>query len=116
MPSYNKRDILDGKVAAWRAARERGLDQQFCDRMVRVREVPPRLLEAIFAEPRPMIPTDGQLDIAHLLAQGLQSPEVAHRLGLSVETVRTQMKNLQKRLLAKNSTHSVAILIRAGLI
>lgn len=81
-----------------------------------MREAPPRLLGAIFAEPTPMMPTNGQLDIAHLLAQGLQSPEVARRLGLSTHTVRTQMKNLKERLLAKNSTHAVAIMIRAGLI
>ena len=51
-----------------------------------------------------------------LLAQGLQLEEIAARLGIGPETVRTHLRKATERLGAANRTHAVAIAIRRRLI
>jgi Bacterial regulatory proteins, luxR family len=49
-------------------------------------------------------------------AEGLLYAEIAERLHVSTETVRTQMKHGRRRMGARNTTHAVALLIRCGII
>ena len=60
--------------------------------------------------------TGREAEVLSLLAEGLQLDEIAHRLGIGVETVRTHVRNASARLGAANRTHAVAIAIRQGLI
>ena len=60
--------------------------------------------------------TGREREVLMLLAQGLQLDEIAHRLGIGPETVRTHVRKASDRLGAANRTHAVAIAIRRRLI
>jgi DNA-binding CsgD family transcriptional regulator len=60
--------------------------------------------------------TPREREVLLLLAEGLQLDEIAQRLGIGLETVRTHVRNAGARLGALNRTHAVAIAIRHKLI
>jgi DNA-binding CsgD family transcriptional regulator len=60
--------------------------------------------------------TGREREVLTLLAQGLQLDEIAARLGIGSETVRTHVRKAGERLGASNRTHAVAIAIRRKLI
>ena len=60
--------------------------------------------------------TGRERDVLCLLAKGLRQDEIALRLGIGLETVRSHVHNASERLGAANSTHAVAIAVRRGLI
>lgn len=60
--------------------------------------------------------TPRQREILQLFADGCPTDEVARRLGLSAETVRTHAKASLARLEARDRPHAVAIALRSGLI
>jgi DNA-binding CsgD family transcriptional regulator len=60
--------------------------------------------------------TGREREVLTLLAQGLQLDEIATRLGIGSETVRTHVRKATDRLGAANRTHAVAIAIRHKLI
>lgn len=53
-------------------------------------------------------------EIIELLADGLTGEEVAERLVLSTETVKTHIRNALNKLEARNRVHGVAIALREG--
>lgn len=55
-------------------------------------------------------------EIIELLAGGLTGEEVAERLFLSAETVKTHIRNALNKLEARNRVHGIAIALREGLI
>jgi DNA-binding NarL/FixJ family response regulator len=60
--------------------------------------------------------TRRQREILQFLADGLSTTDIAHRLGLSAETVRTHTKAALARLQARDRAHAVALAMRSGLI
>jgi DNA-binding CsgD family transcriptional regulator len=60
--------------------------------------------------------TKREREVLSLLAEGLQLEEIAQRLGIGLETVRTHVRHAGARLGASNRTHAVAIAIRLELI
>jgi len=61
-------------------------------------------------------PTKRQLETLQLLADGLSTEEVAARLFVSVETVKTHIADIRAKLGAVNRAHAVALGLRAGLV
>ena len=57
-----------------------------------------------------------ELDVLELLARGLTNRQIAERLALSVETVKTHVERLFRRLGAADRTEAVALGFRAGLL
>ena len=57
-----------------------------------------------------------ELDVLRAYAVGLVEPEIAVLYGISRDTVKTQAGMARLRLGAKNTTHAVALAIRAGLL
>ena len=55
-------------------------------------------------------------EIMDLLAQGLTGEEVAQRLVLSAETVKTHIRNAMSKLEAHTRVHAIAIALREGFI
>ena len=60
--------------------------------------------------------TRRQREILQLYADGYSTIEVANRLGLSLETVRTHTKAMLARLDANDRAHAVALALRGSLI
>jgi DNA-binding NarL/FixJ family response regulator len=60
--------------------------------------------------------TKRELDVLALLAEGLSHEEIADRLGIGAETVRTHLRKACGRLGAATRTQAVASALRLGLI
>lgn len=53
-------------------------------------------------------------EIMHLMAEGLTAEAIAQRLVVSVETVRTHVRNVIRKLQARNRVHAIAIALERG--
>ena len=53
-------------------------------------------------------------EIMHLMAEGLTAEAVGTDLGISVETVRTHVRNVIRKLAARNRVHAIAIALERG--
>ncbi len=67
-------------------------------------------------EPRPRHGglTPREREVVALLAEGLTGEEIAERLYVSPETVRTHVRNAMEKLEANTRVHAVAIALRQG--
>ena len=72
------------------------------------------LLLARFTTERIGVLSPREREVLDLLAQGLNGEEVAARLVLSPETVRTHVRNAMEKLEASTRVHAVAIALRQG--
>lgn len=70
-------------------------------------------LSARVAEP-PLSPRE--LQVMRALATGVENKEIAERLGVSEETVKTHMKSILAKLDAKDRLQAVIIAMRRGII
>jgi DNA-binding NarL/FixJ family response regulator len=78
--------------------------------------VDPALSSTIVLDEGERTLTARQREILQMLADGMQTDAVAHKLGLSTETVRTHTKRILAKLDADTRTQAVAIGIRNGMI
>lgn len=62
------------------------------------------------------LPTAREIEILELLAEGLENDEIARRLFLSPDTVKSHIRRLTQKLGARSRTHAVAIALRRGLL
>jgi DNA-binding NarL/FixJ family response regulator len=53
-------------------------------------------------------------EIMHLMAQGWTAQDVGAQAGVSVETVRTHVRNVVRKLQARNRVHAIAIALQRG--
>lgn len=60
--------------------------------------------------------TARERDVLVHVAAGNANKEVAARMGISEETVKTHMKNVLTKLSAKDRTHAVVVAVRRGII
>jgi DNA-binding NarL/FixJ family response regulator len=60
--------------------------------------------------------SEREREILQLLAEGYHTEEVARRIGLSVETVKSDTKRVIAKLRADTRTHAVAIALRQAMI
>lgn len=74
----------------------------------------PRLRDLLAAASPPRILSPREQEVFGLLAQGLSGTEVAHRLWLSKETVRTHVRNGMTKLDARTRVHAIATAISLG--
>lgn len=66
--------------------------------------------------PRPTVLSRREQEIMELLSQGLTGEQVAQRLVLSIQTVKTHVRNAMLKLEACTRVHAIAIAIRRGYI
>jgi DNA-binding NarL/FixJ family response regulator len=60
--------------------------------------------------------TDRELEVLRLLADGLDTGEIAQRLAYSERTIKNIIHDLTSRLNLRNRSHAVAYAVKAGLI
>ena len=53
-------------------------------------------------------------EIMHLMAEGLTAEAIGYQLGVSVETVRTHVRNVIRKLQARNRVHAIALALERG--
>jgi DNA-binding NarL/FixJ family response regulator len=57
-----------------------------------------------------------EYQVLQLVAEGLENSAIAKLLFLSVETVRTHVKSILRKLSARDRTHAVTIAFRSGIL
>ncbi|MFD9702624.1 response regulator transcription factor [Lentzea sp. NPDC059081] len=67
------------------------------------------------AKERPTL-TRREYEVLTLIAEGLENQRVADELVVSVETVRTHVKGILRKLSARDRTHAVSLAYRSGLL
>src|SRR5688572_25731490 len=81
--------------------------------------VDPRLRPALLSrgatERQPTL-SDREREIMQLLAEGMTGEEIADRLVLSAETIKTHVRNAMVKLEARNRVHAIALALRGGQI
>ena len=75
----------------------------------------PALLSRRSTERLPSL-SNREREILDLLAQGLTGEQVAEKLVLSAETVKTHIRNAMSKLEAHTRVHAIAIALREGYI
>lgn len=60
--------------------------------------------------------TERELDVLRLIADGNANKEIAARLYISDETVKSHITNILEKLCARDRTHAVTIALRRGII
>jgi DNA-binding CsgD family transcriptional regulator len=53
-------------------------------------------------------------EVMHLMAEGRTAEGVGDELGVSVETVRTHVRNAIRKLQARNRVHAIALALERG--
>ncbi|MFI1825192.1 response regulator [Streptomyces sp. NPDC020412] len=66
--------------------------------------------------PLPLPLTGREQDTLRLMAKGLSNPEIAQRLVVSLETVKTHVSNVLMKLEAQNRTQAVVMAYESGLV
>ena len=62
---------------------------------------------------RPM--TDREQQILRLVCEGLSNAEIAVRLGIAPDTVKSELKRIFRKIEVKNRTQAAVLLVRLGL-
>jgi len=60
--------------------------------------------------------TDREREVLLLAARGLTNKEIAAKIGSSIHTIKTQQTAIRSKLGALNTTHAVALALKANLI
>jgi DNA-binding CsgD family transcriptional regulator len=60
--------------------------------------------------------TPRELEVLALAAEGQTSPQIAERLVISPETVKSHLRNVYAKLDVKDRAEAVALAVRSGLI
>ena len=77
--------------------------------------VPPKGRRA----PDPLVgstPTGREVEILAVVADGMSNAEIAARLGVTADTVKTHLRRVMARLDARDCTHAVVIALSRGLL
>lgn len=107
---------MNGRVEMWRLAVDCGVASSACDLIVHERPVPDRLFVALGLPRGPWPPTGRELQVLDLVGEGLCNQQIADRLAVSLETVKSHVANVLRKLNARDRTHAVRLAIREGLL
>jgi len=72
--------------------------------------------EVVAALSEPPRPSERELQLLTLMADGLTDTEIAEKLGISPKTMRSRLHALRMKMQARTRTHAVAIAFRRGLL
>ena len=78
--------------------------------------VDPALMPAFFTKDRDDMLTGREREILQLLADGMSNADVAEKLYISQETVKSHVRHILAKLEADTRTHAVAIALREAII
>ena len=78
--------------------------------------VDPALMPALLSKERENMLTAREREILQLLADGMSNADVAGKLYISQETVKSHVRHILSKLEADTRTHAVAIALRTSII
>jgi DNA-binding NarL/FixJ family response regulator len=72
--------------------------------------------EVVATLSEPPRPSERELQLLALMADGLTDAEIAEKLSISPKTMRSRLHALRMKMHARTRTHAVAIAFRRGLL
>jgi len=72
--------------------------------------------EVVAALSEPPKPSQREMELLSLMADGLTDAEIAEKLSISAKTMRSRLHTLRIKMQARTRTHAVAIAFRRGLL
>ena len=105
----------ENRIGLWCQAFENGNAGKLCDHIIKNQPVPDRLFARLTVERPPKL-GKAEIDVLRLYAHGLKERAVAEERGTSRHTIHRQVRDAQRKLGARNLTHTVVIAMRMGLI
>src|SRR5581483_9553892 len=72
--------------------------------------------EVVAALSEPPRPSQRELELLQLMADGLTDAEIAEKLSISAKTMRSRLHAPRMKMQARTRTHAVAIAFRRGLL
>jgi DNA-binding NarL/FixJ family response regulator len=72
--------------------------------------------EVVAALAEPPKPSQRELELLYLMADGFTDVEIAEKLSISAKTMRSRLHALRMKMQARTRTHVVAIAFRRGLL
>src|SRR5437899_4068387 len=72
--------------------------------------------EVVAALAEPPKPSQREMELLTLMADGLTDVEIAEKLSISAKTMRSRLHALRMKMQARTRTHAVAIAFRRGLL
>jgi two-component system NarL family response regulator len=80
------------------------------------RPIPPEIAQQLSSRMFQAKLTEREIEVLHLLAQGMRNKEIAAQLGISDETAQGHVKNILAKLSVHDRTEAVAVAIRRGFV
>jgi two-component system NarL family response regulator len=80
------------------------------------RPIPPEIAQQLTSRMFQAKLTEREIEVLHLLAQGMRNKEIAASLGISDETAQGHVKNILAKLSVHDRTEAVAVAIRRGFV
>ncbi len=80
------------------------------------RSIPPEIAVEIAAHVAEDDLSSREVEVLRHVASGLANKEIADRLNLSEDTVKSHMRHIMEKLGARDRTHAVTIAVRRGII
>ena len=80
------------------------------------RPIPPEIAQQLTSRMFQAKLTEREIEVLHLLAQGMRNKEIAAQLGISDETAQGHVKNILAKLSVHDRTEAVAVAIRRGFV
>src|SRR5215471_17079322 len=72
--------------------------------------------EVVAALSEPPKPSQREMELLSLMADGLTDVEIAEKLSISPKTMRSRLHALRIKMQARTRTHAIAIAFRRGLL
>src|SRR5438094_5031778 len=72
--------------------------------------------EVVAALSEPPRPSQRELELLTLMADGLTDGEIAEKLSISAKTMRSRLHAMRLKMQARTRTHAIAIAFRRGLL
>ena len=72
--------------------------------------------EVVAALSEPPKPSQRELELLYLMADGYTDAEIAEKLSISAKTMRSRLHALRMKMHARTRTHAVSIAFRRGLL
>ena len=80
------------------------------------KSIPPDVAAALAARKAQPALTPREIEVVHLIAQGLRNKEIAVTLGISEQTAKVHVKNILAKLNVSDRSAVIAVAVRRGII
>lgn len=80
------------------------------------RPIPPDVAAALAARKKQQSLTPREIEVVHLISQGMRNKEIAVALGITEQTAKVHVKNILSKLTVSDRSAVIAVAVRRGML